>query len=160
MFLLTYSSFSFSQDYKKALGIKTGYPGFAALNGKFYIGEVFALDNSLGINIDVDNRYVLLQSLFEYNKQIGLINTGYNWYVGLGPNLQYYTKGGYITDDFVEHNGFFLRADAILGIEVTPQTSRFNAAIEAGPTVNVYPITKIGVTVNVAVRYAFKQRSN
>jgi hypothetical protein len=154
--LIFIASNSFSQEYKSAFGMKSGYPGFVALNAKFYMGEIFALDNSFGVNFDVENRFFNFQPIFEYNKQIG-INTGYNWYTGLGPNLKYYTTGGYLLEKTgVTHDGFQFQLDALMGIEVTPLSANLNAAIEAGPSFNLFPYFKPGFFVNIAVRYAIK----
>ncbi len=160
LFVLFLSFSANSQVYKTAFGVKLSYPGVAALNGKFYVGDYFALDNGLGVNLDLENRFFQLQSILEFNKQIG-IRTGYNWYVGLGPNLQYYTKGSYLLEKTnTSYDGLFLKVDAVGGIEVFPEQSHFNAAFEAGPTIHVYPFVKPGFFVSAALRYAIKYHNS
>ena len=146
----------FAQDYKSALGIKLGYPGYSALNGKFYMGQKFALDNALGVNFDRDNRFMGLQTLLEYNKSFGL-NEGYNWYAGFGPKATYYLKGAYLEDDGSQvTEKFFLKVDGVFGLEYSAPKTHLNAAFELGPTVNVIPFIKFGAYANIAVRYTIK----
>ncbi|MFN5417076.1 MAG: hypothetical protein ACK5B9_08480 [Flavobacteriia bacterium] len=146
----------FAQDYKSALGVKLGYPGYSALNGKFYMGQKFALDNALGVNFDRDNRFIGLQTLLEFNKSFG-VNEGYNWYAGLGPKAMYYVKGGYLEADGSQvQENFFLKVDGAFGLEYTAPRTHLNAAFEFGPTLNVIPFIKIGAYANVAIRYAIK----
>jgi len=38
----------FSQDYKTAIGLKGGYPGFGSLNAKHFISENSALEATFG----------------------------------------------------------------------------------------------------------------
>ncbi len=156
-FLFCFSSFS--QDYKSAIGVKSGYPGIVTLNGKFFIKKKFALDNYIGVNLDAENRYLTAQTMVQYNFQIGK-STGYTWYAGLGPTAQYYIVGGYRGEgDVIVYDGFSLRADAALGIEFTPNFSNINIAMEVGPNFTFMPVTRLGIFANVALRYAFK-RSN
>ncbi|MCE3295725.1 MAG: hypothetical protein K0R65_1439 [Crocinitomicaceae bacterium] len=147
----------FTQEYKSAFGVKVGYPGYVGLNGKFFMGKWIALDNTAGVNFDRDNRFAAFSPIVEFNKKFGT-NDGYNWYAGVGPNVQYYLNGGYIHDDMTKTSGLFLKTDALFGVEYTAPGTRFNAAIEGGPSVNVYPFIKVGGFVNVAVRYAFVNR--
>ena len=149
----------FTQEYKSAIGLKIGYPGFIALNGKAFMGRRFALDNLAGVNFDKDNRFVALSPILEFNKKFGL-NPGYNWYAGAGPQLQYYLSGGYLHDDLTMTKGFLVKADALFGLEYTAPKTSMNAAIEGGPTINVYPFVKVGAFVNIAVRFAIRERFN
>lgn len=129
------------------------YPALAAINGKIFVHEVIALDNSLGINFDKDNKFISFQTLFEFNKSFG-INDGYNWYAGLGPQFNYFNKGGYIQNDgTMLDKKLLINTDAVFGVEFTSSSSRLNAAAEAGPSITVSPITKVGFFVNVALRY-------
>ncbi len=146
----------FSQNYRSAVGVKLGYPGFSSLNGKIFMGKKIALDNSLGVNFDRDNRYIAYQGLIEYNKKFGL-NEGYNWYGGLGPGVEYYLKGGYVRDDgTVQPEKLFVKVDGVFGAEFSAPRTHFNAAIEAGPSFIVFPSVRIGYFVNIAFRYTFK----
>ena len=43
----------FSQDYKTAIGLKGGYPGFGSLNAKHFISEVKKEDKSWLIKCDL-----------------------------------------------------------------------------------------------------------
>lgn len=147
----------FSQDYKSAIGVKSGMPGIAGINAKLYAGNQFwAFDNTLGVNFDADNRYLSAQVLFEYNRPFGL-NEGYNWYAGVGPTAQYYLRGGYIQEDLIQlPEKFFLSADGVFGLEYSAPRTKFNAAIEGGPYFTFLPMIKVGGFFNVAVRYRIK----
>ena len=147
----------FTQEYKSAYGLKVGYPGFIALNAKVFLGKRIALDNMAGVNFDRDNRFAAVAPMVEFNKKFGL-NEGYNWYAGAGPNAQYYLNGGYIHDDYTKTTGLLLKADALFGLEYTAPRTSMNAAIEGGPSVYVYPFIKVGGFVNVAVRFAIRDR--
>ncbi len=145
-----------SQDYKSAVGVKSGYPGIVTLNGKFFIKRKFALDNYIGVNFDAENRYLTAQTMLQYNVPIGK-KTGYSWYAGVGPTAQYFLVGGYRSEsDIVIYDGFFFRADAALGIEFTPNSSKLNIAMEVGPNFIFTPVTQLGIFANIALRYTFK----
>ncbi len=147
----------FTQEYKSAFGVKIGYPGFVGLNGKVFMGKWLALDNLAGVNFDRDNQFVALIPVLEFNKKFGL-NDGYNWYAGAGPNFQYYISGAYMHDDASTTNGLLIKTDALFGLEYTAPKTRMNAAIEGGPSINVYPFIKVGGFVNIAVRFAILDR--
>lgn len=156
--LFSVSLLCFSQEYQSAFGIKIGYPGFVGLNGKVFLGGPrYALDNLAGVNFDRENLYVAVAPILEYNKKFGL-NEGYNWYAGLGPNLQYYLKGGYFDQNGAVTTGFFFKTDALFGLEYTAPTSFLNAAIEAGPSITIIPNVRVSAFVNLAVRYAIRKR--
>lgn len=160
VFLLV-AGFSMAQPYKQSLGIKAGYPGFVAANYKFFLPtqtKKWALESSLGTNLDSDNRYLSGQVMLEYNTPIG-IATGYLWYVGVAPTAQYYIKGGYLYDDGQQENeNFFLRTDAVLGIEYCARQKKIplTAAFDVGPAFNIIPKTRFFVTFNIALRYTLK----
>lgn len=160
VFLLV-AGFSFAQPYKSALGIKAGYPGFVAGNYKFFLPtstKKWALEATAGTNFDSDNRYLSAQLMLEYNTPIG-IATGYLWYVGVSPTVQYYTSGGYLYDDGqTEDENFFLRSDAVIGIEYCARQKRIplTAAFDMGPSFNIIPKPRFYVTFNIALRYTLK----
>lgn len=152
-----------AQFYKSVLGVKMGYPGHVGLNNKTFLSMRIALDNTLTINFDRDNRFLGLQSLVEFNHSFAQ-NPGYNWYAGIGPRVNYYLKGGYLDNDGVQNpNRLFLRADGVFGLEYTAPKTSFNASIEGGPSAYVYPIVKVGAFAQVSIRFViargdFKRR--
>lgn len=156
--LFSFPLLCFSQEYRAALGAKLGYPGLASLNAKIFAGKKIALDNSLSVNFDNDNRFLAFQTLVEYNKGFGL-NPGYNWYAGLGPQVNYYLKGGYLQNDgTVLKDRFYVKCDGVFGAEFSAPKTNFNAAIEAGPSLMVLPEVNFGFFINVAARYTIKVR--
>jgi hypothetical protein len=152
----------FAQEYGSALGIKTGYPGFVTLNYKKNLDRVshnFALDGGAGMNFDRDNPFVMAQLLFEWNKKIGYQYSGFNIYLGLGPTIQNYLSGGYLTDSLVTYDGLFMRGDFVVGIErYIEENSPINIALELGPTYNFYPIPILSYQVAIAIRYGFPEK--
>lgn len=160
-FLIILLAFTgYSQEYGSALGIKTGYPGYLGLNYKKNLDRKthrFALDNMLGVNFDSDNRYLTGQLLFEMNKKIGF-NTGFNLYAGIGPTIQHYINGGYITDDQIVHKGTFVRGDFVLGIEKYNEAGfPINVAFEVGPCYTFVPLPIFSLQFSVALRYGFPE---
>ncbi len=155
--ILSSSTLGFSQDYRSAYGLKGGFPGFVALDGKFYLGKHVAFDNYLGTNIDFAKHFITFNTSFTYNKSIG-VDTGFNWYFGVGPTLNYYTKGEHFDDEKNQlYKPLFVRADAVIGIESTPKTAGFNMALEAGPTFTIVPYTKVFYTINLSLRIPSKR---
>jgi hypothetical protein len=158
LLILSISTLTFSQDYKSAYGLKVGFPGFVALDGKFYTGKNIAFDNYLGTNFDFEKHFITFNTSFTYNQTIG-VDSGFNWYFGFGPTLNYYTKREYFDDENTEtYKPLFVRADAVIGIESTPKTAGFNMALEAGPTFTFVPFTKVFYTINLSLRFPSKKK--
>jgi hypothetical protein len=158
LFFITFSSIGilFSQEYQHAVGIKSGYPGYIGINVKSFKGRFFAWDNTLGTSFHFDNHYISLYSLYEYNKGFGQ-NEGYNWYLGAGPEVHYYTKGGYVDEKgIVSHDGLFARLDGVFGLEFLSRKADLNVAIDIGPSFTFFPIIKIGPIFNVSIRYGIR----
>ena len=59
------STLVFSQDYKTAIGIKGGYPGFGSLNAKHFISEKSLLES---------NDAVIYDSLLSWRHKPGIIS--------------------------------------------------------------------------------------
>jgi hypothetical protein len=74
------TTFSFSQNYKTAIGIKGGYPGFGSLNGKHFLNSKTAIEGSIGGGSST----LWLQGLYELNFSL---EDGLNWYAGGGAIL-------------------------------------------------------------------------
>ena len=60
---ITVSTFSYSQNYKTAIGIKGGYPGYGSLNGKHFLNSKTAIEGSIGGGTNT----LWLQGLYELN---------------------------------------------------------------------------------------------
>lgn len=153
---LLVSALSFSQNYSTAIGIKSGYPGYGSLNLKKFTGSDFAFDVLGGWKFNSSSSsYIWAQCLFEKNKNI--VNTsGANWYYGAGPAVGLWTVGGYTTKKGKYHDGIWLGLDAVIGIEYTFSAIPLNIAIEAGPSVNVFPYVGVDGLGNIALRYAIQ----
>ena len=81
---ITVSTFLYSQNYKTAIGIKGGYPGYGSLNGKHFLNSKTAIEGSVGGGANT----LLLQGLYELNYSL---EDGLNWYAGGGANVGFYS---------------------------------------------------------------------
>ncbi|MBI2259188.1 MAG: hypothetical protein HYU67_09865 [Flavobacteriia bacterium] len=146
----------YSQEYRSAFGIKSGYPGFIGLDFKKPLGEEkrSALELMAGTNFDSDNRFICGQLQYQRDKQIGF-NSDYYFYYGLGPTVQYYTSGGYISDSsLVATGGLHTKIDVFLGFELIQPNGKLNLAADIGPALYLLPAFRFGIQFNVAIRLA------
>jgi hypothetical protein len=160
-------SFSFkAQNYEQVIGIKSGYPGYGSINFKTFFSPNNAADLLVGASFEELNRYVWLNCLFEFNKNI--INTsGFSWYAGVGPAVGYWIRGnsGYKGKKTDPTNALIVGTtykawvglNTALGIEYTLSGVPINFALEAGPAANFYIgngffLEPSGI-VNIAFRY-------
>ena len=154
-FSILLCSISFSQNYSSAIGIKSGYPGHGSINFKKFTGSNVAVDILGGTNFSGFSKYFWIQCLFEYNKNI-INGSGFNYYLGAGPSLGYYTAGGYTTKKGIYYSGPWGGVTGVIGIEHTFSALPLNMALEAGPYVNLMPRLNVDGLVNVAIRYAIQ----
>ncbi len=154
-FSIFLSTFSFSQNYSMAIGIKSGYPGHGSLNFKKFTSSNMAVDVLAGTNFSGFSKYLWAQCLFEYNKNI-INGSGFNYYIGAGPSVGLYTGGGYTTKKNEYFTGPWGGVTGVIGIEHTFSALPLNMAIEAGPYLNLMPKLYIDGMVNVAIRYAIQ----
>ncbi len=137
-----------------AIGIKSGYPGYGALNLKKFMGSDNALDFLIGSNFSGSSKYLWGQVIFELNRNIRN-GSGTNWYYGAGPSVGFYTAGGY-SKHGKSFSGMWGGVTGVIGIEHTFSALPLNLAIEAGPYLNLFPAIYVDGQINVAVRYAIQ----
>lgn len=146
--------YSFGQSYNTALGGKFGYPTWAAFNVKhFFGGSPHAIDASIGAGFN----YVWLQGMYHHNYQIGSIS-GFEWFWGVGIDLGIWVNGYryYHPHKDKYYGGAWGGIDAVGGVEYTFEKIPLNLAVEAGPTVRLFPYVRPGFNSAISVRYAFK----
>lgn len=133
--------FTFAQNYKTAIGLKGGYPGYGSLSVKHFINNINAIEGNIGSGL----YGFTVQGLYEWNKD--LPTEGLNWYLGVGPNIGFYSKSS---------SAFFLSGSALLGIEYTFANIPLNLALDLGPIVQFVPRFDVGIGGGIAIRYAIK----
>ncbi|MBI2259189.1 MAG: hypothetical protein HYU67_09870 [Flavobacteriia bacterium] len=161
---LVLSTCYYSQNYDQAFGIKSGYPGYGALNFKSFFSPNNSFDLLFGASFEDLNRYIWLNCLFETNRNI--VNTsGFSWYAGIGPAVGYWMKGNSgpkgkydeLDPTTIKTYKSWVGINTALGIEYTLSGLPLNFGLEAGPAVNFYIGNSFFVEptglVNVAVRY-------
>lgn len=147
LLLLTASSYSNAQNYKTAIGIKGGYPGYGSLNGKHFLNSKTAIEGSIGGGANT----LWLQGLYELNFSL---EQGLNWYAGGGLNLGFYSYKNQITND--RTSNMILGLNGIVGIEYTFEDFPLNVALDTGPNLRIINSFGFGWGAGLAVRYAIK----
>jgi hypothetical protein len=141
------TTFSFSQNYKTAIGIKGGYPGFGSLNGKHFLNSKTAIEGSVGGGANS----LWLQGLYELNFSL---EEGLNWYAGGGANVGFYSYKNPLTND--RTSNMILGINGIVGIEYTFEDFPLNVALDTGPNIQVINSFGFGWGAGIAIRYAIK----
>ena len=144
---ITVSTFSYSQNYKTAIGIKGGYPGYGSLNGKHFLNSKTAIEGSIGGGTNT----LWLQGLYELNFSL---EQGLNWYAGGGANVGFYSFKNTITNE--RTSNMILGLNGIVGIEYTFEDFPLNVALDTGPNLRIINSFGFGWGAGIAVRYAIK----
>lgn len=146
--------YSYSQDYKNALGLKFSYAygTGAGLNWKHTLGESRAFELSVGGG----NGVLWLQGFYEFQHElnIGGLGEGFKWYWGLGADVGKFSSN-YVYGN-TTYSSFFAGVDGIIGVEYTLPNFPLNFALDTGPTLRVTPYVGFGWTGGFAIRYAIK----
>jgi hypothetical protein len=145
--LFAVTTFSYSQNYKTAIGIKGGYPGYGSLNGKHFLNSKTAIEGSIGGGTNT----LWLQGLYELNFSL---EQGLNWYAGGGANVGFYSFKNTITNE--RTSNMILGLNGIVGIEYTFEDFPLNVALDTGPNLRIINSFGFGWGAGIAVRYAIK----
>ena len=145
--LFAVTTFSYSQNYKTAIGVKGGYPGYGSLNGKHFLNSKTAIEGSIGGGTNT----LWLQGLYELNFSL---EQGLNWYAGGGANVGFYSFKNTITNE--RTSNMILGLNGILGIEYTFEDFPLNVALDTGPNLRIINSFGFGWGAGIAVRYAIK----
>lgn len=144
---ITVSIFSYSQNYKTAIGIKGGYPGYGSLNGKHFLNSKSAIEGSIGGSSNT----LWLQGLYELNFSL---EEGLNWYAGGGANVGFYSYKNPFNN--VRTSNMVLGLNGIVGLEYTFEDFPLNVALDTGPNLRLINSLGFGWGAGLAVRYAIK----
>jgi len=147
LIIVTATTFSFSQNYKTAIGIKGGYPGYGSLNAKHFLSSNTAIEGSVGGGANS----LWLQGLYELNFSL---EEGLNWYAGGGANLGFYSYKNPLTND--RTSNMILGISGIVGLEYTFEDFPLNVALDTGPNIRLINSFGFGWGAGLAVRYAIK----
>ena len=140
-------TFSYSQNYKTAIGVKGGYPGYGSLNGKHFLNSKTAIEGSIGGGTNT----LWLQGLYELNFSL---EQGLNWYAGGGANVGFYSFKNTFTNE--RTSNMILGLNGIVGIEYTFEDFPLNVALDTGPNLRIINSFGFGWGAGIAVRYAIK----
>lgn len=147
---------SYAQQYRTALGVRGDWSNldvaYADINLKHFInGTSNAFEATLGFG----RRHLWLQGMYERNFSL---RKGVEWYWGLGGDIGYWSKNYDRSTDSRENTGVWTGIDAAVGIEYTFSSFPINIALDAGPTVRMYPFVEVGPLIGFSIRYAFRQK--
>jgi hypothetical protein len=145
--IIASTSFSYAQNYKTAVGIKGGYPGFGSLNGKHFLNSKTAIEGSIGGGSST----LWLQGLYELNFSL---EDGLNWYAGGGANVGFYSYKNPFNNQ--RTSNMILGINGIVGIEYTFEDFPLNVALDTGPNIQIINSFGFGWGAGIAIRYAIK----
>lgn len=95
-----------------------------------------------------------LQGLYEINNDLG---SGFDWYYGIGADLGFWTGHDYYHHYHDRYyNGAYGGVDGVIGIEYTFSEIPLNLALDAVPTIRVFPYVGFNFYGNFAIRFAIK----
>lgn len=137
----------FSQDYKTAIGLKGGYPGFGSLNAKHFISENSALEATFG-GISRENYGNGAFAILDYEIQNSL-ESSFSWFYGGGGLLGFTTnKEGTTT--------LQLGINSTVGIEYTFEEVPINCSLNMGPLIFISPEIRFNWGGGLSIRYAIR----
>lgn len=141
------STLVFSQDYKIALGIKGGYPGFGSLNAKYFLSESSALEASFG-GMSRENYGNGAFVIIDYEIQHSL-ESSFSWYYGGGGLLGFTTNDSGTTK-------LQLGINSTIGIEYTFEEVPINCSLNMGPLIFINPEPRFNWGGGLSIRYAIR----
>lgn len=137
----------FSQDYKTAIGLKGGYPGFGSLNAKHFISENSALEATFG-GMSRENYGNGAFAILDYEIQHSL-ESSFSWFYGGGGLLGFTTnKEGTTT--------LQLGINSTVGIEYTFEEVPINCSLNMGPLIFISPEVRFNWGGGLSIRYAIR----
>ena len=141
------STLVFSQDYKTAIGLKGGYPGFGSLNAKHFISENTALEATFG-GISRENYGNGAFAILDYEIQNSL-ESSFSWYYGGGGLLGFTTNDSGTTT-------LQLGINSTVGIEYTFDEVPINCSLNTGPLIFISPEVRFNWGGGLSIRYAIR----
>lgn len=142
-----------AQQYSTAIGFKGSVSNLDVAGADFSMKHFFNSPNALEVNLGFSRNYVWLQGLYAYNIEM---RRGVEWYYAFGGDFGYWNRNYAHYNNRKEYEGFWLGADANMGLEYTFDSFPINVSVDIGPTLRVIPYLKLGVMSGFAVRFALK----
>jgi hypothetical protein len=140
---------SFSQDYKRSIGLRGGYP--TALTGKFFTSQTVALEGMLtGYRggFEFTGLYEIHANAFDVPYL--------NWYYGPGFHIGAFddrdNRGYYYRN---RGDGFVLGVDFILGLEYTITDIPFVIGVDFKPGLDLAPGIWFNAGAGISFRFYF-----
>ena len=137
----------FSQDYKTAIGLKGGYPGFGSLNAKHFISENSALEATFG-GMSRENYGNGAFAILDYEIQNSL-ESSFSWFYGGGGLLGFTTNNSGTTT-------LQLGINSTVGIEYTFEEVPINCSLNMGPLIFISPEVRFNWGGGLSIRYAIR----
>tara|TARA_B100001287_G_scaffold274728_1_gene280679 strand:- start:5688 stop:6149 length:462 start_codon:yes stop_codon:yes gene_type:complete len=137
----------YSQNYKTAVGIKGGYPGFGSLNAKHFISDGKALEATFG-GISRKNYGNGAFLILDYEIQ-QILESSFSWYYGGGGLL------GFTTNE-VGTTRLQLGINSTMGIEYTFEEVPINCSLNMGPLIFISPEVRFSWGGGLSIRYAIR----
>jgi hypothetical protein len=157
LLLLVSCSYSFSQPYKTALGLRLGFPSWANFNVKHNFGPHWSIDAGIGGGY----RYAGIDVAGEYNFDISSVQ-GMRWYLGASIDVGALWWGGvgYYHGYYYGHNADLALGTSFFGgIEYTFPNIPLNLCLDIGPRIPILPVLGYNnswIRGTTSVRYTFK----
>jgi hypothetical protein len=144
---LLFGTVVLSQDYKTALGIKGGYPGFGSLNAKHFLSESSALEATFG-GFTRTNYGTGAFLIVDYEIQNSL-ESSFAWYYGGGGLFGFTTNETGTTK-------LQLGINTTVGIEYTFEEVPINCSLNMGPLIFITPEIRFNWGGGLSIRYAIR----
>jgi hypothetical protein len=137
-------------QYGTAIGLKGGY-----LYGPFSYGAVSVKHNLGGSsyiegNLGGGYRHLWFQALYEKNFNI---EGGLDWYLGGGGDLGVWTNGYHYYYNGHHYSSAFGGLDGVIGLEYAFDEVPIDLAIDATPTIRLFPYVGFHIYGSFAVRF-------
>ena len=147
---------SYAQQYTTAIGVRGDWSNLDVAYSDFSLKHfINGSSNAFKATFGFGRRHVWFQGMYERNFSL---SKGFEWYWGVGGDIGYWNQDyDYVRDD-KENAGIWTGIDANMGIEYTFQSFPINIALDAGPTIRMYPYVEIGPLIGLSIRYAFRRR--
>lgn len=147
-------SLTHAQQYRTSLGVRGDWSNLDVAYSDFSLKHfINGSSNAIEATFGFGRRHVWLQGMYERNHCLG---KGVEWYWGLGGDIGYWNQNYAYRTDGRDYAGVWTGIDANIGLEYTFPSFPINIALDAGPTVRMYPFVEVGPLVGFSVRYAFR----
>tara|TARA_B110000027_G_scaffold28828_1_gene31580 strand:- start:109 stop:576 length:468 start_codon:yes stop_codon:yes gene_type:complete len=149
LFFICITTNSLAQDYKTAIGIKGGYPGYGTINVKHFLTNTTAIEGSLGgLSRSSYGNGAFIMAVYEIQNAL---EEGFSWFYGGGALFGFTNQSQNNSDSFF-HSGF----NGTLGLEYTFDEVPINCSLNTGPILFLTPRVQFNWGGGLAIRYAIR----